>query len=342
MAVLGAAMRKAFENARREGRDTEKHMLAHTFAYVTDRLQAIGEVGKLHVTGSVGTAFFSGVHLSDIDLHFATENPDSAKNSIGKLVRNLSAASARSCSVAQVLGPYTISFVKNNGKKQKPAEVGKYRARCELTFTRCADEALAWRAWLVRAQELEHLPEIVVFLKLVVSASSLPDERNFKLPSIAITALVAAALQSPTKKLGHLCLGACMLAILDALTEPELAGSSITCGGTAAGITSIITTGDGGGLSAEAGAEAGAACSAPRITLSIDGTTAGANIRGFDLFQRLLSDASIRVKSGAAFRDIIGSEAPLGRLKSVRRVAPSIPTPDPDEALHNPYARRSK
>ena len=101
MAVLGAAMRSAFEDARREGRDTEEHMLAHTFAYVTDRLQAIDEVGQLHVTGSVGTAFFSGVHLSDIDLHFATENPDSAKNSIGKLVRNLSAASASSCSVAQ-------------------------------------------------------------------------------------------------------------------------------------------------------------------------------------------------------------------------------------------------
>jgi hypothetical protein len=315
--VLGAAVRSAFKNARREGSDTEEHMLAHTFAYVTERLRRINEVGRLYVTGSVGTGFFSGVYISDIDLHFATENPDSAAKSLAELVRNLSAASERSCSVAQVVGPYTIGFVKNNGKKQKAAEVGKYRARCELTFTRCAGEALAWRAWLMSAQTVQHLPEIVLFVKLVVSASNLPDEREFKLPSIAITALVAAALQCPTKNLGHLCLGACVLAILDALADPDLAESSITCGGTVAGITSTITKGDGGGLSA--GADA--ACRAPRITLSVNGTSADVSIRRFDLFQRLLSNASSRAKSDATFRDIIGSEAPSDRLKSVWRVA---------------------
>ena len=55
VAVLGAAVHRAFKNARREGRDTNSYMLAPTCEYVTERLHAIGERGKLFVTGSVGT-----------------------------------------------------------------------------------------------------------------------------------------------------------------------------------------------------------------------------------------------------------------------------------------------
>jgi hypothetical protein len=290
-------------SAQAESAEMVESMREDVEAYVTEVLLRAYSSFTLVNVGSSGTLFAAGARVTDLDYLIdqdkivACEEIPDGETAITHLERQLRGSHLRDLrkvsKLKQIVGdvgvkpagnrPTTVFFTKRNGKKDD-RYLGKTRARCEVTLTKTIDVEAAVHAkiWLHNTQLVDKLvPAITVYMKLLIYSSTLLDNECFKLPSIALTAVVAASVRRVVRLrvAEKRSVASVLFGVLAFVAHANMSGLLVVCDVA------------GGAAFQEKGAQMRAAqvvaldTSAPTVVLPMRGWKVASGIRGFALLQ---------------------------------------------------------